>query len=93
MVRRCTALHCVSRKWAPHLTAHPRCTTRESFYAFNRTGSGKGYSGVCTFVRKAVCMPLDAQEGLTGCLQLDRSRSEWRHRQQQQHLVQHGMLC
>lgn len=41
----------------------------DAFWAFPR--SKTGYSGVCTYVNSRVCVPLRAEEGITGLLLSD----------------------
>lgn len=43
----------------------------DGFWTFPRKGTG--YSGVCTFVDSRYCVPLKAEEGITGLLLDDKA--------------------
>ncbi|OLL23866.1 DNA-(apurinic or apyrimidinic site) lyase 2 [Neolecta irregularis DAH-3] len=47
----------------------------ESFFTFPK--AKKGYSGVAVYVNTEKCMPIKAEEGITGCLENDK-RIPWR---------------
>jgi AP endonuclease-2 len=51
----------------------------DGFWTFNRNKTG--YSGVCTYVNTAYCVPLKAEEGITGLLLDDKAstmKPPWR---------------